>query len=62
MTNFVKRIMNKPANEMTAGDSFVYTVLLMVALMPICLLPVFIQWVGEKITEFKWRRTRRKED
>lgn len=62
MIKRIKNLMNKPANELTTGDSLVYTLLLMVALMPICLLPVFIQWVGEKIDEFRWKRINRKED
>lgn len=62
MIKMIKNLMNKPANELTTGDSFVYTVLLMVALMPICFLPVFIPWIGEKITEFGWKRNHGKED
>ena len=64
MKQFIERIMNKPANEMTAGDSFVYTILLMLVLTPICLLPVFIQWAADKIDTliWKWRISHRKED
>lgn len=60
MKQFIERIMNKPANEMTAGDSFVYTILLMLVLTPICLLPVIVQWIGDKISD--WKRNHRKED
>ena len=60
MKQFIERIMSKPANELSAGDSFVYTILLMLVLTPICLLPVFIQWVADKISD--WRYSHRKED
>lgn len=60
MKQYITKIMNKPANELSAGDSFVYTILLMLVLTPICLLPAIVPWISEKISD--WRISHRKED